>query len=54
MIGFTEVNRERESKITELKADLKEFKAKSADLEIKLGTLQINFDKQEEQLIMKT
>jgi chromosome segregation ATPase len=48
MIGFTEVNREREEKITELKADLKETKIKKDEFELRLGTLQINFDKMEE------
>ena len=51
MIGFTEVNRERESKINELKTDLRETKIKADAYEIKLGTLQINYDKMEEQLI---
>jgi len=48
MIGFTEVNRERESKINELKTDLRETKIKADAYEIKLGTLQINYDKMEE------
>lgn len=50
IIGFEEVDRERETKITELKADLKVTKAKADDLELRLGTLQINYDKMEEQL----
>jgi len=50
MIGFNEVNREREDKIVELKRDLKITKIKADDYELKLGTLQINYDKMEEQL----
>lgn len=50
MIGFTEVNREREEKIAELKVELRETKIRRDDLELRLGTLQINFDKIEEQL----
>lgn len=50
MIGFNEVNREREEKINELKTDLRITKVKADDYELKLGTLQINFDKMEEQL----
>ena len=45
MIGFDEINRERELKIDELKRDSKMFKLKSNELELKLGTLQINYDK---------
>ena len=48
MIGFNEVNREREEKINELKTDLRITKVKADDYELKLGTLQINFDKMEE------
>ena len=50
IIGFEEVDRERETKIVELKADLKVTKVKADDLELRLGTLQINYDKIEEQL----
>lgn len=50
MIGFSEVNREREEKIQELKRELKLTKIKADDFELKLGTLQINYDKMEEQL----
>ena len=50
MIGFTEVNRERETKIAELKRDLKLTKLKAGEFELKLGTLRINYDKMEEQL----
>lgn len=50
MIGFSEVNREREEKIVELKRDLGVTKIKADAYELKLGTLQINFDKMEEQL----
>jgi hypothetical protein len=50
MIGFNEVNREREDKIFELKRDLKNTKVKADDYELKLGTLQINYDKMDEQL----
>ncbi len=48
MIGFNEVNRERETKIQELKQELKLTKLKADEFELKLGTLQINFDKMEE------
>ena len=48
MIGFTEINREREEKITQLKEDLKVVTVKANEFELKLGTLQINFDKLEE------
>ena len=48
MIGFNEVNREREEKITQLKSDLKLTKLKADEFELKLGTLQINYDKMEE------
>ena len=47
MIGFSEINRERELKIDELKRDLKLTKLKANELELKLGTLQINYDKME-------
>lgn len=50
MIGFNEVNRERETKIQELKQELKLTKLKADQYELKLGTLQINFDKMEESL----
>ena len=50
MIGFNEVNREREEKIQELKRELKLTKLKADEFELKLGTLQINYDKMEEQL----
>ena len=52
MIGFTEVNREREEKIQELKRDLKQITRKADAFELKLGTLQINYDKMDEQLTM--
>ena len=48
MIGFNEVNRERELKIDELKRELKLTKLKADEFELKLGTLQINYDKMEE------
>ena len=48
MIGFTEVNREREEKIQELKRDLKQITRKADAFELKLGTLQINYDKMDE------
>ena len=47
MIGFSEINRERELKIDELKRDLKLTKLKANEFELKLGTLQINYDKME-------
>ena len=50
MIGFSEVNRERETKIDELKRDLKMTKLKANEFELKLGTLQITHEKIEEQL----
>ena len=50
MIGFSEVNRDREEKVAQLKRDLKKEKLKATEFEIKLGTLQINYDKMEEQL----
>lgn len=39
MIGFSEVNKDREAKIDTLKTDLKITKLKADDLELKLGTL---------------
>jgi len=48
MIGFSEVNREREEKIFELKRDTKIHKSKADEYELKLGTLQINYNKMEE------
>lgn len=48
MIGFSEVNKDREAKIEQLKSDLKLTKLKADDFELKLGTLQINYDKMEE------
>lgn len=48
MIGFNEVNRDREAKIQELKAETKINKLKADEMELKLGTLQINYDKMEE------
>lgn len=50
MIGFNEVNRERENKIADLKTELRMTKLKADEYELKLGTLQINYDKMEEQL----
>ena len=50
MIGFSEVNREREEKIADLKRELKLTKLRADDYELKLGTLQINYNKMEEQL----
>ena len=47
MIGFSEVNKEREIKIEELKRELKISKLKANEFELKLGTLQINYDKME-------
>jgi len=48
MIGFNEVNRERELKIQELKRDLRMTKLKADEFELKLGTLQINYEKMDE------
>ena len=48
MIQFSEVDKEREMKIAELKKDSKTYKAKSDQLELNLGTLQINYNKTEE------
>lgn len=39
MIGFNEINREREEKIITLKKDLMTYKLKADEFEIKLGTL---------------
>mgnify|MGYP001006278680 CR=1 FL=1 len=39
MIGFSEVNREREEKIADLKRELKLTKLRADDYELKLGTL---------------
>ena len=50
MIGFSEVNKEREEKVQQLKVDLNAAKIRIDELELKLGTLQINYDKMEEQL----
>ena len=50
MIGFSEVNKEREEKVQQLKHDLTYNKLRVDELELKLGTLQINYDKMEEQL----
>ena len=50
MIGFSEVNKEREEKVQQLKVDLNSAKIRIDELELKLGTLQINYDKMEEQL----
>ena len=47
MIGFSEINRERELIIDQLKRDLKLTKLKANEFELKLGTLQINYDKME-------
>ena len=48
MIGFSEVNKEREEKVQQLKADLNASKLRVDELELKLGTLQINYDKMED------
>ena len=48
MIGFSEVNKEREEKVQQLKVDLNAAKIRIDELELKLGTLQINYDKMEE------
>ena len=50
MIGFSEVNKEREEKVQQLKTDLTSSKLRVDELELKLGTLQINYDKMEDQL----
>ena len=50
MIGFSEINREREEQIMTLKRDSKIYKVKSNEYELKLSTLQINYEKMEEQL----
>jgi len=49
MIGFSEVQKEREDKISRLKSDLNSYKIKSDDLELQLGTLSINHEKVLEQ-----
>jgi len=54
MIGFGEINKEREEKIAQLKRDLNIYKVKADEYEIQLGTLQIKYDKQEELLADKT
>lgn len=54
MIGFSEVNKEREDKITKLKIDLIQNTNRADELEIALGTLQIKYDTTVEQLSDKT
>ena len=39
MIGFSEVNKEREEKVQQLKTDLTSSKLRVDELELKLGTL---------------
>jgi len=46
MIGFSEINRDREAKIKELKDDLKTTKLMKDKFELELGTLTINYEKQ--------
>ena len=50
MIGFNQTNSEKDEKILLLKTDLAEFKARSEDLHLQLGTLQINHEKIQGQL----
>ena len=50
MIGFSEVNKEREEKIAKLKAELQQTKLSLDDRELKLGTLTLRHTKQEEVL----
>ena len=54
MIGFSEVNKEREEKIAKLKVELLDNTTRADELEIALGTLQIKFDSTSEQLTGKT
>lgn len=49
MIGFNEISKEREEKIKALKDELKHLKITNEDLDIKYGTLKINYEKMEEQ-----
>ena len=48
MIGFNEVNREREELIDKLKKDTKVLKAKADEYQLKFATLEINYKKMEE------
>ena len=50
MIGFNEINNERENRIAELKREVRMNKAKADEYEVKLGTLEIHFQKNKEQL----
>ena len=45
MINFNQSNGEKDEKIAILKADLTNFKGKSEDYALQLGTLQINHEK---------
>lgn len=47
LIGYNEVNRDREEKISELKQELKMTKLRAESGELKAGSLQINYDKVE-------
>ena len=42
------MNKEREEKVHQLKTDVTTYKLRVDELELKLGTLQINYDKMEE------
>lgn len=50
MIGFNQTNAEKDEKIYTLKKDLDTYKAKSEELQLSLGTLQINHEKVQAQL----
>ena len=50
MLGFSEVNKDREEKIAKLKADLSQTKLKLDDRDLKLGTLTLRHNKVEEVL----
>ena len=48
MIGFNEINREREDLIDKLKKETKVLKAKADEYQLKFATLEINYKKMEE------
>lgn len=50
MIGFSEVNRNREEKISKLKTDLNSTKMNLDERELQLGTLSIKYKKTEDTL----
>ena len=48
IIGFGEIQKEREERIEKLKAELKEVKAKFEEVDLLHGTLQIQHEKVKE------